>query len=154
MCRAGEAPSTGLTEALVGLGFETDRLKTGTPARVDSRTVDFSGLEAQPGDPDVRWFSFDSSVCIPPHRAHPDIGMLRCHPCASLHSELPGNPAWQSETFFIMAGLQRWTALASLHARRQFCHFFYVQYRERQCNGHVCKMKFQKFAGVMLAGAC
>lgn len=41
--RAGEAPSTGLTERLVGLGFETDRLKTGTPARVDKRTVDFSG---------------------------------------------------------------------------------------------------------------
>lgn len=41
--RAGEAPSTGLTERLVELGFETDRLKTGTPARVDKRTVDFSG---------------------------------------------------------------------------------------------------------------
>lgn len=48
--RAGEAPSTGLTEVLVGLGFETDRLKTGTPARVDARTVDFSGLEEQPGE--------------------------------------------------------------------------------------------------------
>ena len=47
--RAGEAPSTGLTEMLVGLGFETDRLKTGTPARVDSRSVDFQGLEEQPG---------------------------------------------------------------------------------------------------------
>ena len=47
--RAGEAPSTGLTEALVALGFETDRLKTGTPARVDRRTVDFSRLEPQPG---------------------------------------------------------------------------------------------------------
>jgi tRNA U34 5-carboxymethylaminomethyl modifying enzyme MnmG/GidA len=42
---AGEAASTGLTEALVGLGFETDRLKTGTPARIDSRTVEFSGLQ-------------------------------------------------------------------------------------------------------------
>eukprot|EP00775_Hariotina_reticulata_P005023 gene5023-5265_t len=48
--RAGEAPSAGLTEALVDLGFETDRLKTGTPARVDSRTVNFSGLEEQPGE--------------------------------------------------------------------------------------------------------
>ena len=47
--RAGEAPSAGLTEALVALGFETGRLKTGTPARVDRRTVDFSGLEEQPG---------------------------------------------------------------------------------------------------------
>jgi hypothetical protein len=48
--RAGEAPSTGLTEMLVALGFETDRLKTGTPARVDSRTVNFKGLEEQPGE--------------------------------------------------------------------------------------------------------
>ena len=48
--RAGEAPSVGLTEALVALGFETDRLKTGTPARVDRRTVDFSNLEEQPGE--------------------------------------------------------------------------------------------------------
>ena len=47
---------------LTGLGFETDRLKTGTPARVDSRTVNLASLEAQPGDADVRWFSFDSSV--------------------------------------------------------------------------------------------
>jgi len=47
--RAGEAPSSGLTETLVGMGFETDRLKTGTPARVDSRTVNFAGLEEQPG---------------------------------------------------------------------------------------------------------
>ena len=48
------------------LGFETDRLKTGTPARVDSRSVDFSGLERQPGDEDVRWFSFDPEVRVTP----------------------------------------------------------------------------------------
>ena len=47
--RAGEAPSMGLTENLVELGFETDRLKTGTPARVDSRSIDYSGLEEQAG---------------------------------------------------------------------------------------------------------
>lgn len=41
--RAGEAASTGLTERLMELGFETDRLKTGTPARVDRRTVNFAG---------------------------------------------------------------------------------------------------------------
>ena len=57
--RAGEAPSTGLTEDLVRLGFETDRLKTGTPPRIDRRSVDFTILEEQPGDEDVRWFSFD-----------------------------------------------------------------------------------------------
>lgn len=44
----------GLTEALQSLGFETDRLKTGTPARIDMRTVDFGVLEQQPGDEEVR----------------------------------------------------------------------------------------------------
>ena len=44
------------------IGFEKDRLKTGTPARVDSRTVNYKGLEVQAGDEDVRWFSFDPSV--------------------------------------------------------------------------------------------
>lgn len=57
--RAGESASHGLTENLQCLGFETDRLKTGTPARVDSRTVDFRGLEPQHGDEEVSWFSFD-----------------------------------------------------------------------------------------------
>ncbi len=60
--RAGEAASEGLTEALLAHGFETDRLKTGTPARVDSRSVDFTHLEAQPGDEQVKWFSFDEEV--------------------------------------------------------------------------------------------
>ena len=62
--RAGEAPSEGLTEYLQEIGFECDRLKTGTPARVDSRTIDYSGLEEQPGDEDVRWFSFDEDVHV------------------------------------------------------------------------------------------
>ncbi|XP_072977925.1 uncharacterized protein [Typha angustifolia] len=57
--RAGESASHGLTENLQHLGFETDRLKTGTPARVDIRSVDFSGLEPQYGDEEVSWFSFD-----------------------------------------------------------------------------------------------
>ncbi|KAK9096215.1 hypothetical protein Sjap_021712 [Stephania japonica] len=57
--RAGESASLGLTENLQHLGFETDRLKTGTPARVDCRTVDFTGLEPQHGDEEVSWFSFD-----------------------------------------------------------------------------------------------
>lgn len=47
--RAGESASTGLTEALRDLGFETGRLKTGTPPRVDARTLNYDVLEAQPG---------------------------------------------------------------------------------------------------------
>ncbi|CAH2052273.1 unnamed protein product [Thlaspi arvense] len=62
--RAGESASQGLTENLQQLGFETDRLKTGTPARVDRRTIDFSNLEAQYGDEEVSWFSFDPDFHI------------------------------------------------------------------------------------------
>lgn len=51
--RAGESPSLGLSERLLQFGFEMDRLKTGTPARVDSRTVDFAQLDPQPGLKDV-----------------------------------------------------------------------------------------------------
>ncbi|NEO85671.1 MAG: tRNA uridine-5-carboxymethylaminomethyl(34) synthesis enzyme MnmG [Spirulina sp. SIO3F2] len=62
--RAGEFAAVGLTETLNSLGFETDRLKTGTPARVDRRTVDFSVMEPQPPDEQVRWFSFDPEVWV------------------------------------------------------------------------------------------
>lgn len=62
--RAGEFAAVGLTETLNRLGFETGRLKTGTPARVDKRSVDYSKLEPQPGDEDGRWFSFDPQVWV------------------------------------------------------------------------------------------
>jgi tRNA uridine 5-carboxymethylaminomethyl modification enzyme len=62
--RAGEFAAVGLTETLNRLGFETGRLKTGTPARVDKRSVDYRHLEPQPGDTEVRWFSFDPSVWV------------------------------------------------------------------------------------------
>ena len=62
--RAGEFAAVGLTETLNNLGFETGRLKTGTPARVDRRTINFDVLEKQPSDPDVRWFSFDPEVWV------------------------------------------------------------------------------------------
>ena len=48
--RAGDPPSIGLAEKLRSLPFRVDRLKTGTPPRIDARTVDFSVMEAQPGD--------------------------------------------------------------------------------------------------------
>jgi tRNA uridine 5-carboxymethylaminomethyl modification enzyme len=62
--RAGEFAAIGLTETLNRFGFETGRLKTGTPARVDRRSVNFGMLEPQPSDPDVRWFSFDPEVWV------------------------------------------------------------------------------------------
>jgi tRNA uridine 5-carboxymethylaminomethyl modification enzyme len=62
--RAGEFAAEGLTETLNRLGFETGRLKTGTPARVDRRSIHFDILEPQPSDPEIRWFSFDPEVWI------------------------------------------------------------------------------------------
>ncbi|MFQ4140877.1 tRNA uridine-5-carboxymethylaminomethyl(34) synthesis enzyme MnmG [Chlorogloeopsis sp. ULAP02] len=62
--RAGEFAAEGLTQTLNRLGFETGRLKTGTPARVDKRSVDYSKMELQPGDTKVRWFSFDPQVWV------------------------------------------------------------------------------------------
>ncbi|EAW35709.1 tRNA uridine-5-carboxymethylaminomethyl(34) synthesis enzyme MnmG [Lyngbya sp. PCC 8106] len=62
--RAGEFAAVGLTDTLNKLGFETGRLKTGTPARVDKRSVNYSQLEPQPGDEEVRWFSFDPEVWV------------------------------------------------------------------------------------------
>jgi tRNA uridine 5-carboxymethylaminomethyl modification enzyme len=62
--RAGEFAALGLTETLNRLGFETGRLKTGTPARVDKRSLNYSQLEPQPGDDEVRWFSFEPAVWV------------------------------------------------------------------------------------------
>ena len=62
--RAGEFAAVGLTETLNQLGFETGRLKTGTPARVDKRSLNYKVLEPQLGDDEVRWFSFDPDVWI------------------------------------------------------------------------------------------
>ncbi|MDC0832937.1 tRNA uridine-5-carboxymethylaminomethyl(34) synthesis enzyme MnmG [Geitlerinema sp. CS-897] len=62
--RAGEFAAVGLTETLQQMGFETDRLKTGTPARVDKRSVDYSKMEPQPPDEEVRWFSFDPEAWV------------------------------------------------------------------------------------------
>lgn len=56
--RAGERASTGITEQLRELGFESGRMKTGTPARIDGRTLDWSAMEKQPGDEDIKGFSY------------------------------------------------------------------------------------------------
>ncbi|MDO6474406.1 tRNA uridine-5-carboxymethylaminomethyl(34) synthesis enzyme MnmG [Alteromonas sp. 1_MG-2023] len=56
--RAGDPPSLALAERLRALPFRVDRLKTGTPARLDARTLDFSVMQAQPGDTPVPVFSF------------------------------------------------------------------------------------------------
>lgn len=59
--RAGARPSVGITEQLTALGFESGRMKTGTPPRVDGRTLDYSKMEEQPGDENPSKFSFLST---------------------------------------------------------------------------------------------
>jgi len=56
--RAGESASTGITEELIELGFESGRMKTGTPPRVDGRSLDFSKMLIQPGDDHPEKFSY------------------------------------------------------------------------------------------------
>ena len=56
--RAGESASFGITEDLVQLGFESGRMKTGTPPRVDGRSLDFSKMSEQPGDESPEKFSY------------------------------------------------------------------------------------------------
>jgi len=56
--RMAENAATGITEQLVALGFESDRLKTGTPPRVDGRSLDYSKMEVQNGDEEIVGFSF------------------------------------------------------------------------------------------------
>ncbi|MGQ0737997.1 MAG: tRNA uridine-5-carboxymethylaminomethyl(34) synthesis enzyme MnmG [Bacteroidota bacterium] len=56
--RVAEKAATGITEQLVSLGFESDRLKTGTPPRIDGRSLDYSKMEEQPGDDEVIGFSY------------------------------------------------------------------------------------------------
>ncbi len=69
--RMGEPPSRGLSASLRELGFRIGRLKTGTPCRIDGRTIDFAGLERQPGDSPLPVFCQDG----PP----PPLPQLPCY---------------------------------------------------------------------------
>lgn len=68
--RAGEKSATGITEQLIELGFEAGRMKTGTPPRVDGRSLDYDRMELQPGDEPAGRFSYTET---PP--------LLRQRPC-------------------------------------------------------------------------
>lgn len=59
--RVAEKAATGITEQLVDLGFESNRLKTGTPPRIDGRSLDYSKMEEQKGDEEIVGFSFQQT---------------------------------------------------------------------------------------------
>ena len=62
--RAAEKASTGITENLIQLGFEAGRMKTGTPPRVDGRSLDYSKMEAQDGDENPSKFSYSNNSAL------------------------------------------------------------------------------------------
>lgn len=67
--RAGERSAIGITEQLISLGFESGRMKTGTPPRVDGRSLDYSKMEEQPGDDMPGKFSYSDNEPITRHRS-------------------------------------------------------------------------------------
>ncbi|PKP45562.1 MAG: tRNA uridine-5-carboxymethylaminomethyl(34) synthesis enzyme MnmG, partial [Bacteroidetes bacterium HGW-Bacteroidetes-11] len=67
--RMGDRPSHGITENLIQLGFESARLKTGTPVRVDGRSIDFSKLEEQKGDENPGKFSYTDTPTLTNQRS-------------------------------------------------------------------------------------
>lgn len=67
--RAGEGASTGITEDLVSKGFEAGRMKTGTPPRVDARSLDFSKMIEQPGDEVTSKFSYTDTMNLTDQRS-------------------------------------------------------------------------------------
>jgi len=67
--RAGERASTGITEELVNLGFGAGRMKTGTPPRIDGRTIDYSLMEEQPGDENPGQFSYIGNYALTKQRS-------------------------------------------------------------------------------------
>jgi tRNA uridine 5-carboxymethylaminomethyl modification enzyme len=69
--RAGEKAATGLTESLVALGFEAGRMKTGTPPRVDGRSLDYTKMEVQDGDENPSKFSYGNTSAL--------VKQLPCH---------------------------------------------------------------------------
>ncbi|HQP03437.1 MAG TPA: tRNA uridine-5-carboxymethylaminomethyl(34) synthesis enzyme MnmG [Bacteroidales bacterium] len=83
--RIGESASYGITEQLLSLGFRGDRMKTGTPVRIDGRTVDFSQLQEQKGDEMIVPFSF-----MHPYGYH-KLKQRSCYICntdAEVHDQL------------------------------------------------------------------
>lgn len=63
--RVAEKAATGITEQLVALGFESDRLKTGTPPRIDGRSLDYSKMDEQKGDDQITGFSYLKGIQKP-----------------------------------------------------------------------------------------
>ena len=88
--RLGEGPSVALSETVRRLGFRVGRFKTGTPARLDKRTIDFSAMEIQPGDTPVKPFSFWTEK-TPEFMAREQLPCYLTHTSAKTHDIIRKN---------------------------------------------------------------
>lgn len=92
--RAGDPPSNALAARLRELPFTVDRLKTGTPARLDARSIDFSKLEAQPGDTPLPVFSFLGDASEHPQQVNCYITHTNQKTHDIIHSGLDRSPLY------------------------------------------------------------
>jgi tRNA uridine 5-carboxymethylaminomethyl modification enzyme len=102
--RAGEAPAIGLSHSLAELGFPLARLKTGTPCRIDRKTIDVAGLELQPGDdppPMFRWRGAGVHVAPPLPQVACWITYTNARTHTLIRDALPRSPLYSEQ------GLQR-----------------------------------------------
>ncbi len=94
--RVGEAPSIGLSKTLYGLGLQMGRLKTGTPPRLDSKTIDWASLAAQPGDDPPVPFSFlTKAITTPQVDCHITTTTLATH--AVIQANLHRSPMYSGQ---------------------------------------------------------
>ncbi|MDE6157491.1 MAG: tRNA uridine-5-carboxymethylaminomethyl(34) synthesis enzyme MnmG [Muribaculaceae bacterium] len=95
--RISEPASHGLTEQLRSLGFVADRMKTGTPSRIDGRTIDFSKATAQPGDPVKHLFSYLPGVESDLRQRDCYIVYTNPDTCSILREGLPESPLYNGQ---------------------------------------------------------
>jgi tRNA uridine 5-carboxymethylaminomethyl modification enzyme len=95
--RAGDPPANALAQRLRELPFQVGRLKTGTPPRLDGRTIDYSRLEDQPGDTPVPVFSFLGSVQDHPPQVHCHITRTNARTHDIIRANLDRSPMYSGE---------------------------------------------------------
>ncbi|MGN6110869.1 MAG: FAD-dependent oxidoreductase, partial [Kofleriaceae bacterium] len=95
--RAGEAPAIGLSHSLAALGFPLARLKTGTPCRIDRKTIDIAGLELQPGDTPTPMFRWAGLAAPPLPQIQCWITYTNDRTHAIIRDGLPRSPLYRKE---------------------------------------------------------
>lgn len=95
--RISEPSSRGLTEQLIDLGFRADRMKTGTPMRIDGRTIDFSKTIPQDGDSDFHHFSYLPGVRSDLNQRQCFIAYTNAETCEILRRGLPDSPLYNGQ---------------------------------------------------------